>query len=360
MNLIDRQYYNRFLSIKSVGMVSSIGSNAFASSAAIRAGISRFEEIPFHDKNGKPIIGAPANEVTENNVGYDRMIPMICNAISECLNHYRPGKSLKNDSVFLIIVTDSSSRPDYPKNLSQMIINGLKSIRGFEYYKKTKFYAEGSIGVFRALTEVNNLFQNPDIEGCIVAGVDSMINVAALNWLEKEERLKTEENSDGVIPGEAAAAIWIDRYNPKDRSMLNIAGIGFGSEKSLLDDDKPNLAIGLSEALANALKNTDISLEVVDFQVGSMTGERSEFMEASTAFARIQRVHKDKFELIIPAESLGAVGAVLPLCMLVDTAVRIQKNYAPGRIGILYDTSHSTEKGACIVFASDTGGDNGM
>jgi 3-oxoacyl-[acyl-carrier-protein] synthase-1 len=133
--------------------------------------------------------------------------------------------------------------------------------------------------------------------------------------------------------------------------MLDIMGLGFGEETSVLEEDTPNLAVGLADALRRALADAHIPLQEIDFRVGGMTGERQGFMEASTALARIQRVHKDQFELWAPAEMLGDVGAALPACMMVITAVGIAKGYAPGRSAILFVSAYSSQRGACVVVA---------
>jgi hypothetical protein len=44
--------------ITSTGMVCAVGLNAAAACAAMRAGIVRFEELPYYHTEGEPIIGA--------------------------------------------------------------------------------------------------------------------------------------------------------------------------------------------------------------------------------------------------------------------------------------------------------------
>ena len=126
-------------------------------------------------------------------------------------------------------------------------------------------------------------------------------------------------------------------------------GIGFGVEESAGKEGKPNLAIGLADAMRAALSNAGVLLPDVTFRVGGMTGERRAFMEASTALARIQRVHRDGFELWVPAEMLGDVGASLGACMLVVTAVAFAKGYAPGDNALLHVSSRSRDRAACVV-----------
>lgn len=347
------------LSVISVGMVSSVGLNALASCAAIRARISRFEELPFHDQSGEPIIGAPATEAVPNRQGYKRLAPLLSQAISECITHgFTKNRKARNPQV-LFVTIDYPHRPDYPQDLPQQVIEETKSILGYRFPRQFNIFSTGKTGFFRAIEEARQLFKTTEIDNCVVASVDSLLNGSALHWLEENERLKTEDNSDGVIPGEAAAALWLSRAHKNQPSMLNIRGLGFGEETSVLEEDAPNCAIGLAEALRNALTDSGMALHEIDFRVAGITGERLEFMEALTALARIQRIHKDNFLLWVPAEKLGDVGAALAACMMVVTAVAFEKGYAPGQSALLYVSSlNSPERAACVV-SSSIGAQNG-
>ena len=344
------------ISVKSLGMVSSVGLNAASSCAAIRARISRFEELSFHDRaTGQPIIGAPATEATPDRQGYRRLAPMLCRAIRECMTSLNPQLARTKGPPLLLVAIDDLERPDYPEDLPRRLLEDVQRTLGIQFPEESKVLAVGRTGFFRAVERARRLLNRLEIDSCIVAGVDSLLNGRALQWLESRDHLKTEDSPDGVIPGEAAAALCLTRPNNNGASMLDIVGLGFGDEASALREDAPNLAVGLADALRNALADARIPLHEIDFRVGGMTGDRLEFMEASSALARVQRVHKDKFELWVPAEKLGDVGAVLPACMVVVTAVGIKKGYAPGRSALLYASSNSSDRAACVVVAPKEG-----
>ena len=61
-----------------------------------------------------------------------------------------------------------------------------------------------------------------EFPACLVCGVDSYINARSLHWLDRNSRLKTPANSDGVIPGEAAAACW----SSDERAAGRLRGTG--------------------------------------------------------------------------------------------------------------------------------------
>lgn len=337
------------VSVCSFGMVSSVGLNADSSCAAIRARLSRFEELPFHDGSGEKIIGAPATEAVPNRQGYQRLAPLLASAVRECLHRRIHENWSSNTKPLLLVAVDDLRRPDYPKDISERLLIDVGSLLRLQWDARSAVFAHGRTAFFRALAEARQILGGGDVGACLVAGVDSLLNTHALEWLQSQDRLKTEDNLDGVIPGEAAAAVWIERMGQARPRFLDVLGIGFGEEASVLEPDTPNIARGLADAFRKALAEAAMPLHEVDFRVGGMTGERAEFMEASTALARIQRVHKDDFALWVPAEQLGDVGAALPACMMVVTAVGFTKGYAPGRSALLFTSSHSSERAACIV-----------
>lgn len=333
------------LSVESVGMVSSVGLDAPSTCAAVRARVSRFEEIPFHDEEEKPIIAASAVEVVGGRQGHRRLGPLLVQALRECLEQ---SPFPITPSVPWFVALDGPDRADHPGDLHIRLTEELRPLWGAGQ-PPIKFFQSGCLSFFQALQSARESLSSGGASACVVAAVDSLINGSMLEALEAEERLKTEDGSEGCIPGEAAAAILV-RKAPSSKGIVELTGLGFGDEPSA-SGTVANKGIGLAAAIRNALADAGISLFDVDFRVGGMTGEQSVFDEASTGVARVQRIHKDNFELWVPAEKLGYVGAALPACMLVLTAFGIRKGYAPGPSAVLFGFSKSHLRAACIVRA---------
>lgn len=336
------------LVVDSVGMVSGLGLTSASCCAAIRARISRFSEVPFHDRQGEPIIAAPADEAAPDRQGYRRLAPMLGRAIRECIG---PQDRLKTNPFRIpaILAIDRAERPDYPDDLSSRLLREVEAELGTRLSTSSEVILGGRTGFFLGLERARRLLLNPDVQGCIVAGVDSLINTRALRWLEEREQLKTAENADGVIPGEAAAAVWLTNSDSLQGPRPEIAGLGFAEESSARTEGEPNLAIGLAAAIRQALQEAGIGLEEIDFRVAGMTGERTGFKEASLALARLLRARRERFDLWVPAEKLGDVGAALPACMLVLTVDALNRGYAPGDRALLFQSSTSPDRAACVV-----------
>jgi 3-oxoacyl-[acyl-carrier-protein] synthase-1 len=182
-----------------------------------------------------------------------------------------------------------------------------------------------------------------------VVGVDSLLNRHALDSLQRRRRLKSSDNSDGVIPGEAAAALWLAGIGGDRAQGVHVTGIGLAREPSVSRRDVPDRALGLARAISDALAESGLPFEAVDFRVAGVTGERTAFMEASTAIARVQKVHKEELALWAPAEQIGDVGAALAACMAVVTVAGLRKGYTPGPRGLLFCASDDDMRGACVI-----------
>jgi 3-oxoacyl-[acyl-carrier-protein] synthase-1 len=338
----------RALAVVSVGMACNVGLNAAAACAAVRGHVNRFDETFFRDSDGGPVMAGVATEVVEGRQGYRRLSPLLRTALADCLG----GAESTPDAlrtVPCLIVVGSGNRPDYPPNLPQTLLSELSAAFGVGLHPQTRVVAAGAAGVFKALAAARVLL---DVSGsCIVAAVDSLVNRKILRALSADRRLKTETDSDGVVPGEAAAAVWLTRPSETRPALAHILGIGVADEPSVLNRDQPNKGIGLAHAMSAALSESGLELHEIDFRVAGMTGERLAFVEASTALARIQKVHKDNFELWVPAEQLGDVGAALSACIVVVATMGIAKGYSAGPRGIVYCAPHGEARVACVLAA---------
>ncbi len=337
--------------IAAVGMVCSVGTNARAACAAMRARVMRFEEVPFLDARGKVVISAPAVEVVEGRQGYHRLGPLLRGALADCLGGDRETRADFLRTLPCLVVIGDAERPGYPADIVGVLTSELREECGADLHAETRLGPIGSTGFFDALVHARTLLARAP--ACLVIAVDSLINRKTLAWLDSRRRLKTEDNSDGVIPGEAAAALLLTSPERAGQPPLAyILGIGRARERVPLRPGDPIMGIAMADAMRAALSDAGTELHGIDFRIGGMTGERDGFVEASTALARVQKVHRDDFELWVPAEQIGDVGAALPACMTVAAAVAFQKGYAPGPKAIAFCSSEREPRAACVLGAT--------
>ena len=169
---------------------------------------------------------------------------------------------------------------------------------------------KGHTSGFEALRQARAMLQDPSIPACLVCGVDSFINASTLSWLDEHRRLKNADNSDGVIPGEAAAAVLLARNTEgTERPTLRVMGLGFGREDAGVLSEEPLLGLGLASATRLALTEASLGLHEVNFRVSDVTGEDYGFREQALVLAKVMRGRRENFPIWHAAASIGDVGA---------------------------------------------------
>jgi 3-oxoacyl-[acyl-carrier-protein] synthase-1 len=210
---------------------------------------------------------------------------------------------------------------------------------------------QGHTSCFEALQITRKMFKEKRITVALLCGVDSYIYPRSLLWLDHYQRLKTTENSDGVIPGEAAAAALIGLMEGSEApSSVRVAGLGFAHEEAAILSQEPLLGHGLSQALRAALAEAGIGLHEIDFRLSDLTGESYGFREQMLALARVMRVRREQ---AIPiwhcAEFIGDIGAAAGFCQLVVASQAFKKGYAPGSRGVCYTSAVSGDRAIAVL-----------
>ena len=151
--------------------------------------------------------------------------------------------------------------------------------------------------------------------GCLVGAADSLIGARPLATLAAQRRLLTDDNPDGVLPGEAAACVLLDEA--RTGGLAQIRGLGFAEEPALLTNDLPLRADGVLGAARGALAEAGWAPHELDLRVSDAAGESYHFKEQALLLARLLRQPKPELPLWLPADSLGDAGTAAGLCGLV-------------------------------------------
>jgi 3-oxoacyl-[acyl-carrier-protein] synthase-1 len=188
------------------------------------------------------------------------------------------------------------------------------------------------------------------VSSWIIAGVDTYLTSQTLGAFSERNRLKTERNSNGFIPGEAAAAVLLKRE--PCQSGLSLVGLGFGRESATVESDLPLRSDGLSQAINEAFQSYGGSFKDVDYRIADVNGEEYGFKEGALALARTMRIRKSRFDTLHPADCVGEIGAASVPLMLGFVQDAHLKGYAPGSGVLLHTSNDNSERGAAILMAT--------
>lgn len=337
------------LAITGVGMVTGVGLNAPASCAAIRCAIDNFQETRFVDNGGEWIMGCEV-PLGQSWRGKTKLIKMAAAAINECL---AKNKQIDPDVTPLLLCVSEHERKGRVIVDDNQFFLDLQDELGVTFHEKSCIIPKGHVAVTVAFKHARQLFRELSVKHILIAATDSLLVGSTLSHYEENERLLTSNNSNGFIPGEAAAALAVEIIYAKQENQLICQGLGFGVEKAHVDSEEPLRADGLTAAIKESLNDAGCGESILEFKITDISGEQYYFKEASLAFGRIDRTKREEFDIWHPADCIGEVGAVIGLVMVAVLKFACEKNYSKGN-QILAHLGNDDGNRSSMIFAWQT------
>jgi 3-oxoacyl-[acyl-carrier-protein] synthase-1 len=340
------------MTLGAAGIVCPVGLTASSACAGLRAGIAGFYELPYWDRDNSPVVGAPVPGLSLDLQFGPRLVEMLASALRDCLSATR---GLPIQKVPLLV---GLAEPDRPgggggPSVAETVIAQVQEKLGTQFHPQlSRTIPRGSTAGINGLQIARDLLRTGDVPGCLVCGVDSYINASSLDWLDRHWRLKRQGHTDGVIPGEAAAVIYVQR--PQSGTTDNLAkviGLGFGREQAPVLSGEPLLGLGLADAARQALAEAGWGFHEIDFRLSDLTGENYGFREQSLAAARLTRVVRSEESQPIwhAADAIGDTGASAGVVQLAWAAAAWARGFAPGPRAACFTSSVSGERAVAAL-----------
>lgn len=313
------------IAIQATGLVTSVGLSAPATCAAMRAKISNPSETRFADSAGEWIL---AHQVALEQPwrGLKRLERMATLAIEEALAGV-PRRDWA--AIPLLLCVAERERPGRCDGVDDTLFANLVHSLDGRFAPNSGTIARGRVGVAVALAQARELLQQ-GAQRVLIAATDSLLNRHTLHHYEQCDRVLTQANSNGFMPGEGAGALLVARPGGV-ADQLVCTGIGFGVEPAHVDAEEPLRADGLVLAIRNALAEAGCAMHDMDYRITDLSGEQYHFKEASLALSRLLRQRKEEFDLWHPAECIGEAGALAGAAVLALADAACRKGYSKGR-----------------------------
>jgi 3-oxoacyl-[acyl-carrier-protein] synthase-1 len=299
------------LAITGVGLVTPVGLTAPAALAALRAGVSRLAELPGVEiekakEEFGPALGAVVPTIPAGRQGVARLLRMAAPALREALEQAALPPGTKGSLHIGLDVENPGER---------MLRFGDAFVRGFEgAVPRTKLDAKitprhgGRAAALTALRSALAEFVNGPDPVLVVGGVDSWSNPRSVLGLRKAGRLPEFPHHTGIMPGEGAGFLVIEKpEHAKRRGAKVLARIlAAAGATETVPHGEPSRATGLTEALkpVTALVGEGTPLVISDFN-----GERPRGLEWGIAGIRGFGYFKDTMRHWHPADCIGDCGA---------------------------------------------------
>ncbi|MBA9034724.1 beta-ketoacyl synthase N-terminal-like domain-containing protein (plasmid) [Rhizobium leguminosarum] len=333
------------IDVISIGMVTAVGLDAPSACAAMRARLDGFQETRFIDSLGNKLIGAPV-PMPRNWIGEKRMAHLAAAAISEAFEAV-PG-ARGQTTLILCLAEEDRQGPSVPD--ASRLLQRIADIVESPPYGRSRAVAHGRPSGHIALEQARRILADGEASYVMIVGVDSYLTVAAIAHYLSLNRLLTSDNSNGFIPGEAAAAVLCARSHT---SGLRLFGLGLNREQAFFDnaDDLPFRGDAMTAAYRAALNETGIEMKELGYRISDLIGEQYWFKQSALASLRLVRDNHGFQDIWSPAESLGNVGAAVVPVMIGMAFTAARKGYAAGN-PILIEASNDTGACGAAVFAS--------
>lgn len=267
------------LLVTGVGLFTSLGTMR-AAAAAHRAGIVRASALS-HCRVGSadleevPAIGRPVRGRTEGFIQAGLWCRLALGAFEDlsadaaptpadiwqrtaliaCLPHLDPGR-------FAVPVPDPQAPRVADALVDATFFQPLVAIAGIAAPPELRESVFGHCGLALALTRATErLRADGRIQRVLVLAADSYTDAQSLGWLLQDGRLRTDANAEGVIPGEAGAAILLERpASAATRKATVLARISPGTVhcEPGADDDAPAASgVRIAATLERALQGIE-------------------------------------------------------------------------------------------------------
>jgi 3-oxoacyl-[acyl-carrier-protein] synthase I len=185
----------------------------------------------------------------------------------------------------------------------------------------------GRTSVFELLAGACEALDQGECDLCIVGGVDSYLFKHRLDALHLNGLLRSKKNVDGVIPGEAASFIVVEREENALRRgvkpIARVSGIGISSEINSAETGKNSSGVGLTMAIRQAATALTLPAKIV---YSDLNGESYPAVEWGLAQVRIAEHLYSPFELRHPAQNYGDTGAATGALLLTLAAYDLKPN----------------------------------
>jgi len=215
--------------------------------------------------------------------------------------------------------------------------------------EQVKRATDGRNSFTKALKDVEKVFAEDKYENALIVSVGSTLIPKDISYYHSQQRLLTENNANGFIPGEAATAVLLSKPTGEENEVI-ISGVGITKESATLFNEEELLrGKGLSTAIMEASKQAAVPIYETQFRVGSMSGEEYFFNEATLAQQKTLTQKIPKHPLWHPADSLGEVGAAIGGAMVIQAYYAMINGYAPGDNAICHISNDDELRGAFIM-----------
>lgn len=337
--------------ITGLGVCSSLGKSELACAAA-RAGISMPRELSdvvltCRDGTDASIVGHPILTAA----GFQGMGKLIClgsAALEDLLEANDIRSEIPEKIGFSVCLR--APLPDAPLD-GKRLCSRLSALASLPIPEGNWSYLdEGHAGFAHAIMVASAKLRAGVWHRCLVGGIDSLLDEAALESLIDSGRLKTPDKPDGLQPGEAGAFVLLERFDLAQRRgakvMAVIAGAAIATEQGHAESEQPCQGAGLTQAILQLFDGSQAREGL--WLLSDQNGEHFRASELGHTLARASQGVPALGAALrwYPAASFGDTGAASAALAACLSARAFVRGYAPAPSALIVSSSDREHRSA--------------
>jgi 3-oxoacyl-[acyl-carrier-protein] synthase I len=355
-------------------MATSLGVNASNACAAARANISRATAVDWLDAGAdrfwgpEPLV-AHAVRFTDGSTGVAKILALGSLALSDLLSGAQLSRTdLTETGIFLNLSdkfyedahalsadADSESRStplrssSWQQQTADLIPRLFRSVGLQPAPGSQRLFYGGHAGFAQALAAALQHLDRGDFSQCIVGGIDSFVEPAALEAANAQGVLKANERPVGFAPGEAAAFVLLKKaVSGSSPPRVAITATALAPSESWSRSDPPKTAVALADVLTRAVTQAGGGPESVRLLIGDLNGLEIRAMEWGFTLVHLTRRFAGRFDprLWIAPQHFGEIGAATGPVAACMAAAALARGYADSPAVVVWLSSENGWKGA--------------
>jgi 3-oxoacyl-[acyl-carrier-protein] synthase I len=339
--------------IVALGACTAIGRDAWASAAAVRAGVAGFVQHPYMiDTAGEPMRAAIVPWIDSDLSGADRLEALLSPALDQAVEPLQSNRV--SPFKMAIALGLPSARPGLAVDIQRQMLGRINKHYGRLFSSAAAFEA-GHVAGLIALQAASAKLAQGALDACVVAGVDSYIEPETLEWLEANDQLHSAgplNNAWGFVPGEAGSALLLMRESAAKVAGLNalavLLGLGTAMEPKRIKTQTVCIGEGLTAAFRHALAALPAGTKVSDVYC-DMNGEPYRADEFGFTALRTKEAFESASHFVAPADGWGDVAAAGSLLHLMLACAASHKGYAKGALAFAWGSAEGGERAASLI-----------
>ncbi|ALN58680.1 hypothetical protein GLE_3334 [Lysobacter enzymogenes] len=341
------------MGIAGSGIVCPVGLSWPTAAAAIRCAIDNFAETEFVDGVGEPILGAripPSAGAEEAGDGAEmRLTRAVRGAIAQAASS--DAALTPSTTAIFVLLPDPQQRPGFPQDRLDRLYRVCLETLDAAPHPASRLYAQGACALAPALRDAWERLRTHEVRHVLLIGLDSLLNVVDIQHELRRHRLLVAGNSDGFIPGEAAAAVLLTlMQEDSDTRAVRVLGTGHQAAERTYADECPPDGRALAAAMQQALQMAGLQAHEIHQRAVDLSGESYFGDESAYAWGRVLRRYSPSgFQTLLMASCVGEIGAAhgpLMLAYLHDAHI---KGHAAGENSLFQCSGTGAHRAAVVT-----------